>query len=100
MLTDALDVDLALKLVPEEGEAHLGVEVDLVPLAALVIGVEDKLALLGDLLQQHRAGTGLTVESSRADDQGCRLDHIEPKGILKPLTTLVKWVLRHVAVRE
>ena len=98
--TDALDVDLPLELVPEEGETHLGIEIDLVSLAALVVGVEDKLPLLGDLLQQHRAGAGLTIESSRADDQGCRFYHVELNRLLKPLATLVERVLRHVAVRE
>src|SRR5437667_29563 len=57
LLDAALDADLPLQVRPEEHQARGGARVELAPLAAAVVRVEDEAAAL-DAFQEHRPSGG------------------------------------------
>lgn len=83
-LDSPLDVDLTLQLMPEEGQGDMPIEGDLLPLATLIIAVEDE-PIVQELLEQDGTHARPSVGRSRGYDDGGGFVHFHLDRLLKPL---------------
>lgn len=94
-----LHVYLALQLVPQEGEGDMRIRGDLLPLATLIVAVEDEL-LVQHLLEQNGADAGIAVGGRGSDDHGRRLIDLGLYGLLEPALYQHKGVVGQILTPE
>ena len=92
-------MDLSLEFVPEEGKGNVWVGGYLLPLAAVVVRVEDE-APIDHLLQQYGAHAGATFGGSCPYDDGRRFVDFGLNGLVDPSTYDLKGIVGELLATE